>query len=134
MSPSGAVGVDADNDLYALNEMLTIDGMKYYGKIMTLLGEIDECIVVLDFPCSVHYYVFAAGVISANFVGANRVLYDLGNTPLPGYTWYTEAFYDKNGKPLLKDIPPVNQAIKIIVHNYAWGAIRVPSLQNIFLL
>lgn len=119
MSPSGAVGVEAENDLYVLNDRLTEEGLKYYGKIMTLLGEVDECIVGLDFPCPVPY-VFAAGVIYANFVGANTDLFDLDND-LPSYTWYTEAFYDKKGKPLIDDILPVNPAIKMVVHNYAWG-------------
>jgi hypothetical protein len=118
MSPAGVIGVDADNDLYALNDRLTIAGCRYYGKIMTLLGEVDECIAVLDFPCPVPY-VFAAGVIYANFVGANTDLFDL-DMALPAYTWYTEAFYGKNG-PLLESIPPVNPSIKMCVHNYAWG-------------
>ena len=119
MCPSGVVGVRAENDLYALNDQLTINGLKYYGKIMTLLGEIDECIVGLDFPCPVPY-VFAAGVIYANFTGANQDLFDL-EKPLPPYTWYTEAFYGKNGKPLIEGIDPMNPAIRMVVHNYAWG-------------
>ncbi|NPV70597.1 MAG: hypothetical protein HPY55_08140 [Firmicutes bacterium] len=117
-SPSGVVGVDADNNLYALNDRLTAAGCAFYGKIMTLLGQIDECIAVLDFPCPVPY-VFAAGVIYANFAGANVDLFDLDNA-LPAYTWYTEAFYGKGG-PLVEEVPPVNPAIKMCVHNYAWG-------------
>ena len=85
---------------------------------MTLFGEIDECVAVLDFPCPVPY-VFSAGVIYANFAGANSDLYDL-EQPLPSYTWYTEAFYGRNDKPLLPEIPPMNPAIKMCVHNYAW--------------
>ncbi len=119
MAHGGAVGVVADNDLYKVNEELTIKGLKYYGKIMTLLGEIDECIVGLDFPCPVPY-VFAAGVIYANMVAASVDLFDLDGD-LPPYTWYTEAFYGKDGKPLVDDIPPVNPAIKMAIHNYAWG-------------
>ncbi|NLH80937.1 MAG: hypothetical protein GX458_08865 [Phyllobacteriaceae bacterium] len=119
MSPAGVVGVDADNDLFALNDRLTVNGCRYYGKIMTLLSEIDECIAVLDFPCPVPY-VFAAGVIYANFVGANTDLFDLDGTPLPAYTWYTEAFHGKSG-PLTDLIAPVNPAIRMCIHNYAWG-------------
>ena len=119
MAPGGAVGVAADNDLYKLNDELTVKGLKYYGKIMTLLGQIDECIVGLDFPCPVPY-VFAAGVIYANMVAASVDLFDLDGD-LPPYTWYTEAFYDKSGKPLIDAIPPVNPAIKMVIHNYAWG-------------
>ncbi|KKM11363.1 hypothetical protein SY88_08995 [Clostridiales bacterium PH28_bin88] len=118
-APNGIVGVDVDNDLYALNDRVTFIGCQYYGKAMTMFGEIDECIAVLDFPCPVPY-VFAAGVIYANFAGANTDLYDL-DKPLAPYTWYTEAFYGKNGRPLLEDIPPVNPAIKMCVHSYAWG-------------
>ncbi|NLC07725.1 MAG: hypothetical protein GX755_07155 [Syntrophomonadaceae bacterium] len=118
IAPNGVIGVDVDNDLYALNDRVTFTGCQYYGKIMTLFGEIDECIAVLDFPCPV-VYVFAAGVIYANFAGANTDLYDL-DIPLPPYTWYTEAFYGKGSKPLLSSIPPMNPAIKMCVHNYAW--------------
>ena len=118
MSPVGAITVDADNDLYALNNRVTVGGMKNYGKIITLMGAIDECIVVLDFPCPVPY-VFAAGVIYANMVGANVDLFDL-DTPLPPYTWYTETYYDHKGVPLADFVPPVNPAIRAVVHNYAW--------------
>src|SRR5208283_4599172 len=119
MSPSGVVGVSAENDLYVINEQITVEGLKYYGKIMTLLGEVDECIVGLDFPCPVPY-VFAAGVIYANFVGANADLFDL-ESPLSPYTWCTEAFYGRKGFPLIDGVAPVNPAIKMVVHNYAWG-------------
>ena len=119
VGPHGVIGVDADNDLYAINDRATFIGCQLYGKIMTLFGKIDECIAVLDFPCPVPY-VFSAGVIYANFTGANCDLYDMEGTPLPPYTWYTEAFYGKNGKPFEKDIPPLNPAIKMCVHNYAW--------------
>ena len=118
MSPVGVVTVEAENDLYSLNNRIAVGGLKYYGKIITLYGEIDECIVILDFPCPVPY-VFAGGVIYANMVSANIDLFDLDN-PLPPYTWYTETFYGDAGKPLISDIPPVNPAIRMVVHNYAW--------------
>jgi hypothetical protein len=53
-------------------------------------------------------------------VGANTDLFDIENTALPAYTWYTEAFYGKDG-PLISSIAPVNPAIRMCVHNYAWG-------------
>ncbi|MGA2939627.1 MAG: hypothetical protein ABSF52_21360, partial [Syntrophobacteraceae bacterium] len=116
--PHGILGVDADNDLYSLNERVTEVGCRYYGKMMTLFGEIDECIVALDFPCPVPY-VFSAGVIYANFAGANTDLFDLESSLSP-YTWYTEAFYGRKGIPLLPEIPRLNPAIKMCVHSYAW--------------
>ncbi|MGO9116496.1 MAG: hypothetical protein ACLQPD_02680 [Desulfomonilaceae bacterium] len=118
VAPHGILGVDADNDLYRLNGRVTEVGCRYYGKMMTLFGEIDECIAALDFPCPV-VYVFSAGVIYANFVGANTDLFDL-EMALPAYTWYTEAFYGRKGRPLLPDIPLLNPAVKMCVHSYAW--------------
>lgn len=118
VAPHGILGVDADRDLYSLNDRITEVSCRYYGKMMTLFGEIDECIVALDFPCPV-VYVFSAGVIYANFAGANTDLFDL-EMPLPPYTWYTEAFYGRKGIPLLPDIPLLNPAVKMCVHNYAW--------------
>lgn len=118
MSPSGVVGVEADNDLYRLNDKVNLGGMKYYGKMITLLGEIDECVAMLDFPCPVPY-VFAAGIIYANFCGANQDLFDL-DKPLPSYTWYTESLYNRKDVPLIEGVPKLNPAIKMCVHNYAW--------------
>lgn len=104
--------------MYKINDTVTLSGLRHYGKVFQLLGEIDDCIVGLDFPCPVPY-VFSAGVIYCNFVGANSDLFDL-DVKLPPYTWYTEALYGKDGKPLVPDIMPVNPAIKMVVHNYAW--------------
>lgn len=118
MSPGGVVGVISDNDLYRMNEELTYKGLKYYGKMITLFGELSDCIVGLDFPCPVPY-VFASGVIYANFVGANVDAFDLRT--LPPYTWYTESFYDENDKPLTDKVIPVNPKIRMVVQNYAWG-------------
>ncbi len=118
-SPIGILGVYADNDLERLDKKILIDNLRYYGVVMRLLSKIDECIVVLDFRAPIPY-VFAGGVIFANFTGANIDLFDL-DQPLPPYTWYTEAYYDEYNKPLIPEIPPVNPAIKVLVINYAWG-------------
>jgi hypothetical protein len=118
-TPAGVAGVDADNDLFALDQRLSIDNFRYYGKILTLLSRIDECVAVLDFQAPIPY-VFSAGMIFANFSASSVDIFDLDH-PLPGYTWYTESFYGKNGKPLISDVAPVNPAIKAIVINYAWG-------------
>jgi hypothetical protein len=118
-TPAGIAGVDADNDLFALDERLSIDNFRYYGKVLTLLSHIEDCIAVLDFQAPIPY-VFSAGMIFANFSAASIDIFDL-DYPLPGYTWYTEAFYGKNDKPLIPDISPVNPAVKAMVINYAWG-------------
>ncbi|MFQ5762041.1 MAG: hypothetical protein ACE5PO_03310, partial [Candidatus Bathyarchaeia archaeon] len=78
----------------------------------------DEEIVVVDSPGPLPY-TFAAGVIFANFCGANVDEFDL-DQPLPSYTWYTEAYYDKAGKPMISEIPAMNPGIKIMVLNHCW--------------
>jgi hypothetical protein len=123
-TPVGIVGVTANNDLFLLNKEITKLNMMTYGKTMTLLGKIDEAIAILDFCCPIPY-VFAGGVIYANFCSANIDLLDL-DKPLPPYTWYTEAYYDENEKPLIPEILPMNPAIKACVLNYAW--IGYPSV------
>lgn len=117
-TPSGIVGVRADNNLISLNKEITKLNVVTYGKLLTLLGKIDKAVVILDFSCPVPY-VFAGGMIFANFCSANIDMFDLNN-PLPPYTWYTEAYYDDNEKPLIPQIPPMNPGIKVCVMNYTW--------------
>ncbi|MBI3091926.1 MAG: hypothetical protein HYY96_14795 [Candidatus Tectomicrobia bacterium] len=119
MSPYGILSVDAENNLYAIDERVNAIGLKYYSKLVNLFGEIDECICILDFPGPIPY-VFAGGTIYANMIDANVDLFDL-DVPLPPYTFYTESYYTRSGKKLLPDIPPVNPALKMVVHNYAFG-------------
>ncbi|MDH7509249.1 MAG: hypothetical protein QHH00_07625 [Methanomassiliicoccales archaeon] len=118
-TPAGIIGVDADNDLFRLDRRIAIDNFRYYGKILTLLGKIRECIAVLDFQAPIPY-VFSAGMIFANFSASSVDIFDLDN-PLPGYTWYTESFYGRDEKPIIPEVAPINPAIKALIINYAWG-------------
>lgn len=118
VAPSGIIGVDADNNLYSLNDRLTRLIAATYGKFMTLLSEIDECIVILDSIGPIPY-TFAGGVIFANFCSSNIDIFDL-DISLPGYTWYSEALYDEEEKPLISDVNPINPAIKSLIINNAW--------------
>ncbi len=117
VAPAGIVAVDCDNDLYALNDRVVVAGMKYYGKVVTILGSIDSCIAMLDFPAPVPY-VFAGGLIYGNFLGAGHDLFDI-EKPLPSYTFYTEAYYGRGERHLTSRIPGINPALKMTIHNYA---------------
>lgn len=119
-SPSGVWGAEADNDLESLNEKVTVSNLKTYGKVLTLLGELKDVIPILDCPTPVPY-VFSGGLIYANFVGANMDMFDLKETSIPPYTWYTEVYYDENGEPMIDEVVPPNPEIKTTIHNYAWG-------------
>lgn len=117
-TPSGITGVDADNDLYSLDERVAIHNFKTYGKVITLLRKIKDVIAVLDFNGPVSYN-FAGGVVFGTFTASSVDLFDL-DVPFPGYTMYTESYYDKDDKPMISEIPPLNPAIKAVVINHTW--------------
>ncbi len=117
-SPNGIMGVDADNNLLKQNERITIDSLRWYGKLLTLLKEIDQCIAVLDGPYPIGY-MKAGGIVFDNFLGLSIDEFDLEHG-WPPFSRYSEMFFDNQGMPFVKDIPPLNPAVKFIVNNYCF--------------
>lgn len=117
-SPNGIMGVDADNDLLVQNDRITIDCLRWYGKLLTLLKEIDRCNVVLDGPYPIGY-MKAGGIVFDNFMGLSVDEFDLDHA-MPPFSRYSEMYFDPRGKPLLRDIPPLNPAVRWIVNNYCY--------------
>jgi hypothetical protein len=116
--PIGITGVDSDNDLLRQNERITVESLGEYGKVVQLLGKIDECIVILDCPGPVPY-TFGGGLIFGNFISASVDQFDL-DAPLTPYSFYTEMAFDERGKPFYEGIPPCNPAIRMIINNYSF--------------
>jgi hypothetical protein len=117
-SPNGIAGVDADNDLPGQNDRITIDALRWYGKLLTLLKEIDQCIVLLDGPYPIGY-MKAGGIVFDNFMGLSVDEFDLDHG-WPPFSRYSEMYFDSQGTPLLKEIPPLNPAVKWAVNNYCF--------------
>lgn len=117
-SPNGIMGVDADNNLLKQNERITIDSLRWYGKLLTLLKEIDQCIVILDGPYPIGY-MKAGGIVFDNFLGLSIDEFDL-DQGWPPFSRYSEMFFDHQGRPFIEDIPPLNPAVKFIVNNYCF--------------
>jgi len=117
-SPNGIMGVDADNDLLAQNDRITIDCLGWYGKLLALLKSIDRCNVLLDGPYPIGY-MKAGGIVFDNFMGLSVDEFDLDHA-MPPFSRYSEMYFDPRGKPLLQDIPPLNPAVKWIVNNYCY--------------
>lgn len=117
-SPNGIMGVDADNDLLKQNERITIDSLRWYGKLLTLLKEIDQCIAILDGPYPIGY-MKAGGIVFDNFLGLSIDEFDLDHG-WPPFSRYSEMFFDHQGRPFVEDIPPINPAVKFIVNNYCF--------------
>jgi len=116
--PSGITGVDSDNDLLALNERITVESLLEYGKVVTLLGKIPDCIVVLDCPGPVPY-TFGGGLIFGNFLSASVDQFDLDN-PLTPYCFYSEMAFGVDDERLYPDIPELNPAIKMVINHYSF--------------
>lgn len=116
VTPSGIVGVDADNDLVRQDERVARLNLETYGKIITLLSSIDEVIIVMDYPGPAPYTT-AGGILFGNVLNATVDEFDL-DVGLPPFTRYSDMLYDKAGKPILKDMPRANPAIKMLVINY----------------
>ena len=47
-SPTGTMGVDADNDLMAMDKRVSVALLSHYGKMIQLFRSIDECFTIHD--------------------------------------------------------------------------------------
>ena len=106
-SPAGVTAIEADNDHHKLNERLTLNTLKGYGKLMRLFGAIDECVAVLDagrWP----WYLHAGGLTCGNLFEAQTDYLDLDIGP------------SKDRHDLL------NPAVKALVVNHCWRDVLMP--------
>lgn len=119
-SPQGIIGVDAGNDLDALERKLLLIGLKSYGKIRELFGEVRDCIAVLDATGEPRYMI-GGGMTFGNVTEAELDLFDLDVMPVSlGFGLYERPA----GVPRVKS---VNPAIKALVINHMW--LGVPQLE-----
>ena len=116
ISPNGIDHISADNDLLKQSDRITVDTLRWYGKLLTLLKEIDDCTVLLDGPYPIGY-MKAGGIVYDNFAGLSVDEFDLDHG-WPPFSRYSEMYFDEQGDPLLKEIPPLNPAVKWVVNNY----------------
>jgi hypothetical protein len=118
-SPAGILSVDADNDLSALNERITVSQLKNFGKVMRLFNEIDECIAVID-GNRWTYYNHAGGVIFGVLMFCKVDPLDLKNPNAIG------AFMEMEDGSYVPQ--PINPAIKATVSNQSWPGISLLGL------
>jgi hypothetical protein len=121
VSPNGINEISAENDLFKQSDYITVDTLRWYGKLLALLTEIDECIVLLDGPYPIGY-MKAGGIVFDNFAGLSVDEFDLDHG-WPPFSRYTEMYFDEKGHPLLKEIPRLNPAVKWIINNYCMSGL-----------
>ncbi len=115
VGPEGIMGVDANEDLVAQDKEFAKLNLRWYGKILTLLGSIEQAILIIDYPGPIPYTT-AGGLLFGNFLNANVDELDLRK--LVPFTRYTNMLYPGE-EPLVSGVlPPPNPAIKALIVNY----------------
>jgi hypothetical protein len=138
VAPTGIIGVNADNDMVKQDAEFARLNLNWFGKILTMLGKIEDIILVIDYPGPLPYTT-AGGILFCNFLNANVDEYDLDVT-FPPYTRYSDLKgIDVDSESHLHKVelqfPPPNPAIKALVINYCskgfpstFFAQRLPTL------
>jgi hypothetical protein len=108
-SPTGTVGIDADNDLIAMDRRVGREILRRYGKLVSLFRTIDECFTIADdtrwFP-----YQHAGGLTACALYENDRDHLDLD---------------------LRRDSAPIHKrgdVVKAVVLNSAWKIASTPAL------
>ena len=115
VGPQGIMGVDASEDLIAQDREFARLNLRWYGKILTLLGAVEKAILIIDYPGPIPYTT-AGGILFGNFLNANVDEFDLRKTT--PFTRYTDMLYPGTQPLVPGKLPPPNPAIKALILNY----------------
>jgi hypothetical protein len=103
-SPTGTMGIDADNDLIALDRRASRAALRRYGKMLELFNTIDSCFVIADDTRWLPYQ-HAGGLTAC-------ALYENGSDHLDlDFPAHPPARFDKS---------PIKSPARAVVVNYAW--------------
>lgn len=125
-TPDGITGVDADNDLYELDRRITKDLLRDYGKVLRLVGEVDECIAVWD-AGRWGYYIHAGGIVFGCLENGRYDAFDLDIPSAMGFHDTLEKYF-KGEIKALDTIMNINPAIKAVVINQAWPGLPITDV------
>lgn len=126
MTPAGITGVHADADLDRAGQAITADVMRDYGKMLRLLGSIDEYIAVLD-GGRWGYYLHAGGIVFGCLENATYDVFDLTQPAAFGY-FDILAKMAAGDPDAMGHIMLVNPAIRAVVVNQAWPGIPMSDV------
>ena len=79
-SPTGLLDVSADNDIKRLERKGTINTLKSYGKLLSLMSTIEDVIMVHDFPRPI-WYGHCGGVVAGIVYKSHMDNFDLDVVP-----------------------------------------------------
>jgi hypothetical protein len=107
-SPTGTMGVDADNDLVAMDRRVTADMLRRYGKLIELFRTIDACYTVADDTRWLPYQ-HAGGLTATALFESSEDHLDLDFPATP-----------PNPRPDKSSVEVTKGAVRATVMNYAW--------------
>jgi hypothetical protein len=114
-SPMGVIGVDATQDLYAIDRRITASHLETYGRMQRLFAEIKDCVAVWD-GGRWGYYLHAGGLIFGTLLTNHHDSFDLDEPVVAG-------FMQAPGAPVNFSR---NKALRGIVVNQAWVGAGIP--------
>jgi len=107
-SPTGTMGVDADNDLIAMDRRITLSMLQRYGKMLELFRTVDRCFTVADDTRWLPYQ-HAGGLTACSLFESGEDHLDLD-------------FADQRPDPPpdKRSVEVVKGPVRALVMNYAW--------------
>ncbi len=116
VAPTGVIGVDGSHDLVDQDRNFARLNLAWYGKIVTLLGRLQETVVIIDYPGPLPYTT-AGGLLFGNFINASVDEFDL-RIPFPPYNRYSDMLVDPEGVLRKeKNLAPLNPAVRALIIN-----------------
>jgi hypothetical protein len=114
-SPAGVIGIDATDDLYAIDRRITASHLATYGRMQRLFAEIGDCVAVWD-GGRWGYYLHAGGVIFGVLLTNHHDSFDLDVPVVAGFMQVPGAAVNFSR----------NKALRGIVVNQAWVGAGIP--------
>ncbi len=114
-SPAGVIGVDATDDLYAIDRRITAGHLATYGRMQRLFAEIGDCVAVWD-GGRWGYYLHAGGIIFGVLLTNHHDSFDLDVPVVAG-------FLQEPGNSVNFTR---NKSLRGIVVNQAWVGAGIP--------
>ncbi len=114
-SPAGVIGVDATDDLYAIDRRITAGHLATYGRMQRLFAELGDCVAVWD-GGRWGYYLHAGGIIFGVLLTNHHDSFDLDVPVVAG-------FMQEPGNAVNFSR---NKSLRGIVVNQAWVGAGIP--------
>lgn len=123
-SPNGIIAIDGDNDLYCIDRRITTNHLKTFGKMVRLLAELEDFIVIWD-GGRWGYHIHAGGVCFGVVMNCGFDAFDLEQrAALSGLDDLI-----RNRDP--EYIMDMNKAIKAVVINQSWPGIIISDVPKL---